>query len=387
MVLAEMLSAPPSEIHELLDFHKITDLPGRRAEIDPAAELNPQPPARVIDFSAAGPIASGAGPSEAGPVAGNQAAVKVEPAAAGPSASAADPSTSAAGPSNAGPQPQPPPQEPQQHDQLQPAAAAAAGAGGDVDCGDDREDEAFEDAHEYHEHDHSDRDRDPVEVHVHRHVDVRVEGGAGRDVDAADRIVGENERLARLMREGMAMGGGLGQSIHEAAKSFMIHKCTVVKNEEMNLSAIYVENGRYNLDDVEVALKNCGLFHRLLVDLSEALEVDSAAKPGSINVFLENTSRIAFNKGNTLFFNIHYFNRMGHAAPSIEAQRKAAYFWYITFCHELAHNVASGHDKDHEFAMETIMWSFTDRERNRAGLQRANYDLDAAIDILMNPAC
>lgn len=60
---------------------------------------------------------------------------------------------------------------------------------------------------------------------------------------------------------------------------------------------------------------------------------------------------MAFNQGRNLYFNAFYFEDFGH-----ETNDDAAIsFWFTTFCHELAHNVASAHNKHHEAAEEALL--------------------------------
>lgn len=74
-----------------------------------------------------------------------------------------------------------------------------------------------------------------------------------------------------------------------------------------------------------------------------------------MRVFWEDADRIAFNYGGKLFFNARY------AHVQLQTRNPSRYiesYWYVTFCHELAHNVASGHNKDHEFAEEILLVTF-----------------------------
>lgn len=88
------------------------------------------------------------------------------------------------------------------------------------------------------------------------------------------------------------------------------------------------------------------------------------------DIFVSDCKVIAFNRARHLFFNAHYHRSLLASARSRIAsgrlaegdmQRELASFWFTTFCHELAHNVASGHDKEHEWAMETLICAFLPR--------------------------
>mmetsp|Transcript_16086 Transcript_16086/g.49163 ORF Transcript_16086/g.49163 Transcript_16086/m.49163 type:complete len:192 (+) Transcript_16086:2556-3131(+) len=84
---------------------------------------------------------------------------------------------------------------------------------------------------------------------------------------------------------------------------------------------------------------------------------------GKLRIFQRDDERIAFNRDGLLFFNAHYYRtlHMGTAAaagPKTGADAAAAgdaeCFWFVTFAHELAHNVSPGHDLAHEQALEAL---------------------------------
>ena len=62
---------------------------------------------------------------------------------------------------------------------------------------------------------------------------------------------------------------------------------------------------------------------------------------------------IAFNRGpGEIFFNIVYLQ---YSFKNDMHWRKKMYFWYVTTCHELAHNKAPGHDAFHGDVMEKLI--------------------------------
>ncbi|KAI8324847.1 hypothetical protein GQ54DRAFT_295847 [Martensiomyces pterosporus] len=83
---------------------------------------------------------------------------------------------------------------------------------------------------------------------------------------------------------------------------------------------------------------------------------------GSLHVFVDKDSPIiAFNRARSLFFNLRYFVGLGHAdviagRPSPVGTTKADVFayWFMTFCHELAHHFAQDHDASHGFYMASF---------------------------------
>jgi hypothetical protein len=83
------------------------------------------------------------------------------------------------------------------------------------------------------------------------------------------------------------------------------------------------------------ALLELPLMHRFVTDLSRLASVFQASL-STLHVFYDTSSvAIAFNRNKTLFFNYAHYQRQVEAeVPAIQLQAS----WYITFCHELAHN-------------------------------------------------
>ncbi|CAG8589024.1 5426_t:CDS:10 [Diversispora eburnea] len=85
-------------------------------------------------------------------------------------------------------------------------------------------------------------------------------------------------------------------------------------------------------------------FVNVLRDLCEVFELHTNA----IHVFYENSSSsIAFNRGKALFFNFRYYLGLHYKEGDISSTETYSY-WYMTFCHELAHNFISPHNSEHE---------------------------------------
>ncbi|CAG8599070.1 18033_t:CDS:2, partial [Acaulospora morrowiae] len=82
-------------------------------------------------------------------------------------------------------------------------------------------------------------------------------------------------------------------------------------------------------------------FAGILKDLSEIFELPLK----TIHIFYDpNTSLIAFNRKRALFFNFKFYNKtMGE-----DSYNDALTSWYLTFCHELAHNITYSHNQEHE---------------------------------------
>jgi len=93
-------------------------------------------------------------------------------------------------------------------------------------------------------------------------------------------------------------------------------------------------------------------FLEILQTVGKICRVNSKA----VNVFLDKFSdSVAFNKNRSLFFNLGYYMQVHYGKVS---NQEAIASWYVTMCHELAHNKESGHNKAHESLMEQLITGF-----------------------------
>jgi hypothetical protein len=63
---------------------------------------------------------------------------------------------------------------------------------------------------------------------------------------------------------------------------------------------------------------------------------------------------IAFNLNRALHFNLRFFYSL-HYSKNEHNTRACYSYWFVTFCHELAHHMASGHTKEHGFYTESYV--------------------------------
>ena len=71
----------------------------------------------------------------------------------------------------------------------------------------------------------------------------------------------------------------------------------------------------------------------------------------AIKIFYDPQSQsIAFNANATLFFNLHYWLMHKHCINTGDS----LYFWFHTFCHEVAHNVVHEHGVKHNYALQCL---------------------------------
>ncbi|CAG8602817.1 13358_t:CDS:2 [Acaulospora colombiana] len=82
-------------------------------------------------------------------------------------------------------------------------------------------------------------------------------------------------------------------------------------------------------------------FASILKDLSEVFELPLK----TIHIFHDPyTNLIAFNRKKALFFNFKFYNK----TKGEDSFSDAFTSWYLTFCHELAHNISHSHNAEHE---------------------------------------
>ncbi|GAB5356319.1 hypothetical protein AAMO2058_000280600 [Amorphochlora amoebiformis] len=117
---------------------------------------------------------------------------------------------------------------------------------------------------------------------------------------------------------------------------------------------VFVSNDQHAEED-SLALAENGAdrlavqdFCDILISLAHVCRVSVKV----IHVFVDRyTQAIAFNQGGSLFFNFRSFSQHCRGRD----RRKLITEWFVTMCHEIAHNVSSNHDKAHSHAMETII--------------------------------
>lgn len=63
---------------------------------------------------------------------------------------------------------------------------------------------------------------------------------------------------------------------------------------------------------------------------------------------------IAFNQNRALHFNLRFFHSL-HYSRDLHNSRECYSYWFVTFCHELAHHMASGHNREHGFYTESYI--------------------------------
>ena len=84
--------------------------------------------------------------------------------------------------------------------------------------------------------------------------------------------------------------------------------------------------------------------------LLETLKKEVFGIQSGINIFLDSSGgTIAFNQAGTIYCNLRFYSQL-HTTNN-----DAVIYWFITICHEIAHNLVSEHSSEHEFYMESLI--------------------------------
>ncbi|TBU28918.1 hypothetical protein BD311DRAFT_721461 [Dichomitus squalens] len=77
--------------------------------------------------------------------------------------------------------------------------------------------------------------------------------------------------------------------------------------------------------------------------------------PTSLHIFYDRAGElIAFNRNASLFLNLRYFEQWHDAEVQAGDMTNAYTSWYFTLAHEIAHNLVSAHNSEHEFYFSSI---------------------------------
>jgi hypothetical protein len=78
--------------------------------------------------------------------------------------------------------------------------------------------------------------------------------------------------------------------------------------------------------------------------------------PAAVNIFLDSKSRtVAFNMSGSLFFNLAWFSSLhAEAFQTPEGMQRAFDSWFLSYCHELAHNLVKDHNARHNWYQQQI---------------------------------
>lgn len=106
-------------------------------------------------------------------------------------------------------------------------------------------------------------------------------------------------------------------------------------------------------------------FSALLLDIGSVFLL----QPQTLHIYyVEETTSIAFNSSGSIFCNLRFFLQLHWAGfGSADGKREAAVYWWVTLCHELAHNLVKEHSSQHEYFTESFVTQYFPRIVAKAG--------------------
>lgn len=150
----------------------------------------------------------------------------------------------------------------------------------------------------------------------------------------------------------------VADKIKEVSHEIIETRCE--SRSDRNLARVGTVNGLAVYEETGITaftedLMECGeSFATILKNLAQVFNV----KNDVIRIFLENSNAtIAFNLNGGLHFNLLYYQKLHYLKKEI-SMMEVYFFWYSTFCHELAHNIVSSHDEEHSFLTEHMQYSY-----------------------------
>lgn len=101
-------------------------------------------------------------------------------------------------------------------------------------------------------------------------------------------------------------------------------------------------------------------FTSILGDLSKVFGL----RLTTIQIFYDQEGpTIAFNLSGSLFMNLRYYLAL-HEPEEATKRKEALIYWFMTICHELAHNFVADHSSEHEFYMSSFAENYLESFMN-----------------------
>lgn len=98
-------------------------------------------------------------------------------------------------------------------------------------------------------------------------------------------------------------------------------------------------------------------FSSILLEVASVFDLPS----GVVHIYYDETGpTIAFNLNGSLFFNFRYYKELHNAGVAaggeagVTGRKEALVYWFVTTCHELAHNIVLDHSSAHSFYTESF---------------------------------
>ncbi|KAG0933842.1 hypothetical protein G6F57_009475 [Rhizopus arrhizus] len=124
----------------------------------------------------------------------------------------------------------------------------------------------------------------------------------------------------------------------------------------------YVHRTVKSDDVLEQYGQSMARFTSILSDLAKVFELRLA----TIQIFYDKEGpTIAFNLSGSLFMNLRYYLALHESETEDGRKRKEALiYWFMTICHELAHNFVADHSSEHEFYMSSFAENYLESLMN-----------------------
>lgn len=137
-----------------------------------------------------------------------------------------------------------------------------------------------------------------------------------------------------------------------------ITKAFTIPYQGLNVDVYFGKFQTETPNDIHESLQ---AFLPVIMQLTNIFEVN----PAAVNIFLDNRSNtVAFNLSGALFFNLAWFTELHLEGWNTKAGRlRGLDSWYLTYCHELAHNLVGDHNARHEWYQQSICVEFSQKFR------------------------
>jgi hypothetical protein len=152
----------------------------------------------------------------------------------------------------------------------------------------------------------------------------------------------------------------VSEKIMEVSHEIVETRCE--SRSDRNLSKVGSVNGLSVYEETGITaftedLMDCGNnFAIILKNLAQVFNIKNVNE--TVRIFLESSNAtIAFNMDGGLHFNLLYYQKLHYLKQEVSSI-EVYFFWYSTFCHELAHNIVSAHNEEHSFLTEHLQYSY-----------------------------
>ncbi|KAF2640509.1 hypothetical protein P280DRAFT_549373 [Massarina eburnea CBS 473.64] len=148
-----------------------------------------------------------------------------------------------------------------------------------------------------------------------------------------------------------------------------LHKAFTIPYSGCHVNVYYGREQTEELKDIHAELS---AFISLIFSLNSVF----GAQPDALNIFLDKTSRtVAFNMNQSLFFNLAWFIGVQFKEYNTKTGRETAWdSWFLTFCHELAHNVVADHNARHNWFQQQTAIMHSQKFREALGVSLKELD-------------